>query len=400
VGRYCPFSIVAELPASTQPLLFSVTAAGWFDRIELIARRALENDLLDLDALLAELHSSEQWLAGARNVGEPLHLRPAEFPAASALWRFDLNVDADMGRFNASLAAALMGQGIAPLALWWTSGSEHVAPSALLTRGLPSAATFQSFLQARWDSAWRGAAPFVTPPLPPQLHCISNALTDVGRHRSENQDAYLERADEGLWLVADGMGGHQAGGLASLWVTQQVASATLAGDLAMMAESVEQSLHATNAQLRQRGASEAGFDAGSTVVALCIRDGEAIVSWAGDSRLYRLRDGQLQQMTRDHSVANEPEAQADDDEHMLTRAVGGAAVLELDQRRFDVRAGDRFLLCSDGLYFALTDEEIAHRMALTQCAAATRALVNLALERGGEDNMTAVVVEVAANKIE
>jgi serine/threonine protein phosphatase PrpC len=192
------------------------------------------------------------------------------------------------------------------------------------------------------------------------------------------------------------MGGHQSGGYASQLVAQLVVSAELGGDVTGMANAVAQALQAANTQLRRRAAAEPGFDAGTTVVAACIRDGVGIAEWAGDSRLYRLRGGSLTQLTRDHTIANDPGAVATEEEaHMITRAVGGADILELDRVRFDVSAGDRYLLCSDGLYGDLTPEEIGRYLAVADCASAASALVGLALKRGGADNMTAVVIEVS-----
>jgi serine/threonine protein phosphatase PrpC len=227
----------------------------------------------------------------------------------------------------------------------------------------------------------------------------SAAATDVGRERTDNQDAYVERGSEGFWLVADGMGGHQAGGLASQLVVQCATSADMSGELAAMAHSAAKAFESANGQLRRQAMTEPGFDAGSTVVALCLRDREGIVQWAGDSRLYRLQDGHLTQLTRDHTVANDPNAHATEaDAHVITRAVGGADVLELDRMRFEVRPGDRFLLCSDGLYSDLTVAEIEGAMAAPNCAAAATGLISMALARGGHDNATAVAVFVTRSE--
>lgn len=399
VGRYFPLTIVAELPSHADPHVVSVAAAGWFDWVEAIARRALEQDLLDLETLLGELRASEPLLVEERLSRAPVAASASGFPGQGALWRFAADPEADTGRFHARLAAGFTGDSLAPLALWWSAGSERVAPSVLMTRGLPPAATFQDLLRGEWSPAWHievGADPDATVRRirAPRLY-DSAAVTDVGRQRSENQDAYVERGREGFWLVADGMGGHQLGGFASQLVAQGATTIDLAGELTMMADACAQALQAANAQLRQRAAAEPGFDAGTTVVALCMRDDAGIVIWAGDSRLYRLRDRTLTQLTRDHTVANDPTAVAtEDDAHVITRAVGGAPVLELDQLRVDVREGDRFLLCSDGLYCEMGAEDIAARLGAPDCEAAARELVALALERGGQDNITVVVVGV------
>jgi type VI secretion system protein ImpM len=398
VGRYFPLTVVAELLSYADPHIVSVGAAGWFDWVEAVARRALEQDVLDLEVFQGELRASEQMLVTERLAIPPVSLTRA-FPGQGALWHFEGDAEADMGRFYARLASGLTGANLAPLALWWSAGSEHVAPSVLMTRGLPPAATFQDFLRYEWSTAWRSEleeAPASSPPLN-TLSCRSAAVTDIGRNRSENQDSYVERASEGFWLVADGMGGHQSGGVASQLVAQCAVAADLAGDVTMMANSISQALQSANAQLRQRAADQPGFDAGTTVVTLCIRGDDGIATWAGDSRLYRLREGEFLQLTRDHTVANDPVLIAtEEDAHVITRAVGGTSVLELDQVRFVVRDGDRFLLCSDGLYSSLTDQSMASELASTDCGTAATNLVKMALDSSGEDNITAVVVAVTA----
>jgi serine/threonine protein phosphatase PrpC len=194
------------------------------------------------------------------------------------------------------------------------------------------------------------------------------------------------------------MGGHQGGRLASQLVAERVQHVAVTGDVTATARDMTTAILGANADLRNRGEEQPGFGGGTTVVALCVRGEQGIALWAGDSRLYRLRGGELKQMTRDHSVAEEAgiaEAETtSDDGHMLTRAVGGADLLALDELRLDIQPGDRLLLCSDGLYGDLTSEEIAARLAAPNCAAATQSLVALALERGGTDNATAVVIAV------
>jgi protein phosphatase len=232
------------------------------------------------------------------------------------------------------------------------------------------------------------------PILPPAAaHWQSAAISNVGRVRDENQDAFVERADDGLWLVADGMGGHHGGKLASQLVAERVQHVAVTGDVTAMARDLSMAILGANADLRSRGEEQPGFDGGTTVVALCVHGEQGIALWAGDSRLYRLRGGEIAQLTRDHSVAEEAGTMVDDG-HMLTRAVGGADLLTLDELRLDIQPGDRLLLCSDGLYGELTSQEIAARLAAPDCTSATQSLLELALERGGADNATAVVIAV------
>jgi len=454
VGRYFPLTIVAELPPGVLPFELAVAGNGWFDWAETLARRTLEDELVDLNRLESELRESDALLAAVHPPETRLDLEPLAAADAATCW-LALGPDGDMGRFFARVADGLAAAR-EPLGLWWSVGSDRVAPSVLLTRGLPPASEFRKLLgdaaqiipafpgdAAHAPSLLDDAAPSapallddaapITPVLPddtvpilpallsealpiiPALlddaivdmppivppaaaHWQSAAISNIGRVRDENQDAFVERADEGLWLVADGMGGHQGGRLASQLVAERVQHVAVTGDVTATARDMTTAIMGANADLRNRGEEQTGFGGGTTVVALCVRGEQGIALWAGDSRLYRLRGGELTQLTRDHSVAEEAgiaeAGTASDDGRMLTRAVGGADLLALDELRLDIRPGDRLLLCSDGLYGELTPEEIAARLAAPNCAAATQSLVALALERGGADNATAVVIAV------
>ena len=312
-------------------------------------------------------------------------------------WWLALAPDGDMGRFFARFADGLAAATREPLGLWWSIGSERVAPSVLMTRGLPPASAFRELLGGSQKTGASVADAIVAVPQHwPSIRAVgarSAAISDVGRVRDENQDAFVERADDGLWLVADGMGGHQGGKMASQLVADSVKRVAVTDDVTAVARDVAAAIAAANAGLRSHGAVQPGFDGGSTVVALCVRGAEGIALWAGDSRLYRLRRGELKRLTRDHSVAEEA-GSAPGEANMLTRAVGGADTLALEELRLDIRPGDRFLLCSDGLYGELTPEEIAARLAAPDCAAAANSLIALALEHGGGDNATAVVIAV------
>jgi type VI secretion system protein ImpM len=383
VGRYFPLTIVAELPPGVSTFELAVAGNGWFDWAETLARRTLEDELVDLNRLESELRESEALLAAVRVPGARLELGPLASDAP-ARW-LALEPDGDMGRFFARVADGLAAVAREPLGLWWSVGSERVAPSVLMTRGLPPASEFRKLLG--------GAAQIMA--VSPAAHWQSAAISNLGRVRDENQDAFVERADDGLWLVADGMGGHQGGRLASQLVAERVQRVAVTGDVAAVARDLATAIMGANAELRSRGEAQPGFDGGSTVVALCVHGEQGIALWAGDSRLYRLRGGELAQLTRDHSVAEEGGAAAsDDDGHMLTRAVGGADLLALEELRLDILPDDRLLLCSDGLYGDLTPKEIAAGLATPDCTAATQALLALALERGGADNATAVVIAV------
>lgn len=231
----------------------------------------------------------------------------------------------------------------------------------------------------------------------------SGAASDRGPVRAMNQDAYLDRPDVGLWVVADGMGGHRDGARASRAIVEALALLPRARLLGAGVRAIQLVLTAVNAQLL---AETDGPDdlIGSTVVALLAAGGSAALVWAGDSRAYRLRGGRLTQRTTDHSqvqalvdagVLDADLAEAHPLANVLLRAVGSDPVLRLDARIERLVPGDRLLLCSDGLYREIGPAELAARLAAGHPAETAQALVDAACAHGGRDNVTAVVVEVA-----
>jgi len=231
----------------------------------------------------------------------------------------------------------------------------------------------------------------------------SSVATHVGMVRKLNEDSFAERTDIGVWAVADGMGGHEAGEVASQTVTGFVSNLTACEDFEGMLESVQQCVHAANHQLVQQ--SEA-YDTqrvpGSTVVVLVIKGEQGAVVWAGDSRIYRRRDRQLQQLTRDHShvqdLVDQHIIKAEDAEshpmaNVITRAVGISEPLELDTRLINIRPDDQFLLCSDGLSRLASSEEIESMMANKDSDEVTQSLLHTALVRGAPDNVTLICVK-------
>lgn len=227
--------------------------------------------------------------------------------------------------------------------------------------------------------------------------------THRGLVRELNEDAFLERpdrgrADRGLWAVADGMGGHQAGEVAS----SLVAAALGAVANGPSAETIRARLADVSAELAARArASRPGSTIGSTVAVLTIQGGRYDCLWAGDSRAYRLTRGDLVQITRDHTLVQAlidagelrpEEAAGHRQAHVITRAVG-VDPLTLDRVEGEVQPGDRFLLCTDGLTGAVSEHEIARALQCGDMGAAADDLIALALARGGRDNVTVVIVE-------
>lgn len=234
-----------------------------------------------------------------------------------------------------------------------------------------------------------------------QFRWTSSARSDAGRVREINEDACLDQSELGRWAVADGMGGHAVGDLASRLVIDALARLTSPVSMKAFVADARARLQSANRQLREEAARRQVQRIGSTVVVLLACDRFCGYVWAGDSRLYLLREGSLRQLTRDHSqvealkslgVISEEEARHHPAQHMITRAVGATDVLELDDDAIEVVDGDVFLLCSDGLSNEVSEEDMLAVLSKAASASASEELVDLALARGGRDNITAVVV--------
>ena len=230
----------------------------------------------------------------------------------------------------------------------------------------------------------------------------SAALTHAGKVRATNQDAFVDRHDVRLWAVADGMGGHMQGDVASRMACDGLADLVPGATLEATIDDVQRRMSHVNARLYAAAIRPINpVQSGSTLVTFLVRRTACAVLWAGDSRLYRLRHGQLVQLTTDHTYAAQiapllaPEDRSTEEDHSIMRAVGGEAALHLDVRRDRVRLGDRYPLCSDGLTREVPDEQLAVALADGNVDQAAQALLNAALAAGARDNVTVVVIEAA-----
>ncbi len=230
---------------------------------------------------------------------------------------------------------------------------------------------------------------------------VSSAVTDVGNVREINEDAILDRPQHGLWVVADGMGGHEAGDLASTSIVSALASLGSFDRPSAFVDAVEDTLIAVNQRLFATSAAE-GKVIGSTVVALLALPRHCLCMWAGDSRVYRLRNFELRELTTDHSEVEEMIAEgslAREDaadypgENIITRAVGGEDDLCVEVRLFELNHKDRLLLCSDGLYKEVAFDEIREILSDGGIATAVRRLVDLAKSRRCSDNTSVIGVD-------
>lgn len=232
---------------------------------------------------------------------------------------------------------------------------------------------------------------------------ISSSATHVGMVRKVNEDSFISRDDIGLWAVADGMGGHQAGDVASQLVTRSLDTVPISLDIGELLRATRMALDSANSELISMvGQYEANRVPGSTVVVLLIHGNGAAVVWSGDSRIYRLRHGQAEQITRDHSHVQElvdqhlispEEAETHPMANVITRAIGIKDPLELDVLHLDFKEGDQFLLCSDGLSRLLTLAEIQNLMQTTTLEESVQTMIHTALVRGAPDNVTVISVQ-------
>lgn len=230
-------------------------------------------------------------------------------------------------------------------------------------------------------------------------------MTHVGHVRSTNEDAFLESRELCLWAVADGMGGHAAGDIASKMVVESLASFAPFEHVSDSIDSLEDRLIDANRDCLSMVENDAIHQGmGSTAAVLFASGKHCFVLWAGDSRIYRLREGQLRQLTEDHSLVQEmyalghlteEELVTHPSANIITRAVGVAEHLFVDIDYSEVQDGDRFLLCSDGLTRDLRDPDVERLLAEGSPTQACEALLEAALERGGGDNTTVIVVESA-----
>lgn len=236
------------------------------------------------------------------------------------------------------------------------------------------------------------------------MRWTSASDTHRGNHRARNEDSVFCSSASGLWLVADGMGGHNAGEYASEAIVRSIAEVTLSADLGDCVDAIEDRLLEVNDHLRQHAKLECdGNTVGSTVVVMVARAGVGVALWAGDSRLYRQRGRDFELMTRDHNpvvdlfdsggVTEQEVLHADT--NVVTRAVGGQRELHLDVAVFDIEIGDTLLLCSDGLYREVGAELMPEYLS-GEVDQAVNGLMARCLAGQARDNVSLVVTRAQA----
>lgn len=232
-----------------------------------------------------------------------------------------------------------------------------------------------------------------------QFRWTSAARSHVGLVRTINEDAYLDQPERGLWVVADGMGGHARGDLASRMVVDALHDIP-PDALVKRVTDARDRLQAVNQQLRTEAAMRNVPIIGSTVVVLLACERHCAYLWAGDSRIYLCRGANLRRLTRDHSQVEELKSMGNRvaeaiishaARNLITRAIGAADTLDLEEETMEINDGDMFLLCSDGLSNEVSEEEMRNALVPGNCRHASETLLDMALMRGGHDNISIVV---------
>jgi len=417
VGRYFPLTLATKIDVSQAlPNLF-IRASEWFDKLEQLALTALEDDfdlaefdrslqgqILDLPLGIDEIHCVRH------------HIRKKDDKIA---YRIAMEKLEDMTDAFIQLSAYLLADLLPAYSLWSTTGSERMKPSLLVYEDLPPRIKYTELLAGQNQPEGRGGESAVSfavaetsgqKPAEAQhegtdravrLQWRSCARSTVGKRRKLNEDAYLERPEIGLWAVADGMGGHSAGDVASQTVVKALSLLSVSDNLETFTASTTECLHQVNADLLKM-AETLGPDQiiGTTVVVMLAVGEHCAAIWVGDSRLYCYRGGMLSQLTHDHSLAaelslqgvNEPQeldgAAAD---NIVTRALGAGPELLIDTVTFEAQQGDVYLLCSDGLVKEVQAQEITDSFKRGGCHESCQILIDQALARGARDNVTVIV---------
>ena len=260
-----------------------------------------------------------------------------------------------------------------------------------------------------------------SPPI--RLKVVAAGVTDVGRKRDHNEDSFLIDEDLKLFVVADGMGGHAGGGTASRIAVETIdrelrqvrtsQGSVLEARTPLQDSSVPEAIRAAVERACIAIYSKAQEDPrlagmGTTVISLLMKEDQAFFAHVGDSRAYLIRGDLIQQISEDHSLVNEQikagmitpeEAKHSRYKNIITRSVGFEEEVQVDVMGLLSEPGDVFVLCSDGMANMMEDAEILHIVRHHPLTEVPRTLVDLANERGGDDNITVIAVQIQAESV-
>ncbi len=239
-----------------------------------------------------------------------------------------------------------------------------------------------------------------------ELKWTSTGITNTGNLRQKNEDAFLVNDNENLWLVADGMGGHASGEVASQMIAAKMQAFNTTPLLGQNVRNIINTLKSINHDLEEFARTHDLGLVGSTIAVLHIHKNACICVWAGDSRVYRLRDNCLKQLTTDHCQLTELMEEEYDEEQLqflagssaITRAIGSDEILAPQASIFNLQTNDKFLLCSDGLNKELSDNQICEIFSTNDASIASKIMLQQALDVKGRDNITIVTVESDVNQ--
>jgi type VI secretion system protein ImpM len=422
VGRYFPLTLAVSLSTTQRQLDIFLHAGDWFDQLEQLALSALEEniDLNELDGRLKDHLFPNQPMPNRLSAIEPDGTeRHGKFAFHMALDSLD-----DMADAFAQLGSHYFVQAHPMYSLWSTTGSETMKPCVRVYDNLPPLDAFSELLIGQEEPTAINDEADELPAVAEEesgtelctwsddsldekerFQWFSYAATTVGKHRKINEDAYLEIPEIGLWAVADGMGGHSCGDVASKTVIEALGTLSSPGNIESYTACTMECLRTVNANLLEMASdTDKGGIIGSTVVVMIAVGMRCAAVWAGDSRLYQYRNGALTQLTNDHSLMTELSQQgilvedtpdAEKAANIVTRAVGADPDLSFDVVPFEAEAGDLYVLCSDGLVKEVNDREIEQILQQQECRDSAQHLVELALQRGARDNVTIVVAHAS-----
>ena len=382
VGRYFPLVLAAEMPDCQRPGRLFRLAGPWFEAAEGLILSSLDDDF-NIEAF------DERALALA-----PPSYDHSGTKVGSGMACIALDEGADLANAYAEFIDELTGADNTSFSMWWTIGADNVKASLLVGRGMPAPTDFAAMLDGQWRDWGLHVVPDEAKPeeltivvVGPTLQLPASALTHPGTRRQANEDAFLSRPDLGLWAVADGVGGHQAGAAASETVVNSLSKLLRPLSFGGAVGEIKELLVEANAALCMH-ADRLGDDAivASTVVVLFVYGDRYVVLWSGDSRAYLIRDSIMVGLTRDHAE--------NDGSSQITQAMGAASTPQTDMVFGTVMPGDRFLLCSDGLTKSLDEGDILSTARSGSVEQAVTALIQNALVSGALDNVTALLVEV------
>jgi len=420
VGRYFPLSVAVMIDKAelVSPCLF-ISGNDWFERLEKLAEAAFK-DKLSIDEFDKELLMQDLTLLPPEN---EISCYEKNFPDdMSRGWCFEMKDLNQISDACIQLNERMRSVYLSKYTLWCTRGSSFIPHSFRVYTGLPPS-DFYTELLARHCSDDRDRENYKDNVVPSvvdievlqesgqddqneidnDINWVSSACTTVGAVREINEDAFLESPELGLWAVADGMGGHSAGDVASQTAVQALEKLHGHNDIGAFTKEVTECLQRINSELIEKAAGPAPEQiVGSTIVIMLAVGNQCAAIWAGDSRLYRYRDGVLTQLTYDHtqpvkvSIADffsEEELVDSSQNSPICKALGVLPDLQVDISYFENRAGDMYLLCSDGLDKEVSLREIADIFSQGEYPEIAQKLVDLSLGQGARDNVTVIVIK-------